>query len=336
MSSRAAAARVRTAPLSAVERRHLWWAAPPLAVFVLANVIFDLIGGGYTTIGRALIDAASGDGEAYREAVAVAAKIGWAALALVFVLVAAGVLVASWRILSSRVRGRARRPFLVFIAVVAFANLAHLLVVDRAETPLHGIFSVTLAAIQADPAVGPGGATAARVIVACINVMAGVVPAFFIAAAVATTLPPLEGWNEATLARRARQIRQIVAFVAAFMVAGVLHMGGWTHLAGATLGVDADHALDRVAVAVTLYWGAAFTLMIASFYLPMGVRLVELAEGVMDELGVGAAERRDWLAARGLSFEPSQQLPQIAAVAAPLLAGPLSGAIGAAAERLAL
>ena len=335
MSSRAAAARVRTAPLGALERRHLWWAAPPLAVFGFANVIFELIGGGYTTIGGALI-AAAGAGDPYREAVVVAAAIGWAALALVFVLTGVGALVASWRILSSRVRGRARRPFLVFIAVVAVANLAHLLVVDRAETPLHGIFSVTLDAIQAEPAVGPGEALAARAIVAVINVMAGVVPAFFIAAAVVTTLPPLEGWNEATLARPARQIRQIVAFVAAFMVAGVLHMGGWTHLAGATLGVDADHALDRVAVAVTLYWGAAFTLMIASFYLPMGVRLVELAEGVMDELGVGAAERRDWLAARGLSFEPSQQLPQIAAVAAPLLAGPLSGAIGAAAERLAL
>jgi hypothetical protein len=328
------APRVRTAPLSPVERRHLWWAAPPLAVFALANVVFDLIGGGYTTVGRDLIGAAHGDEEPYRETVVVAAAMGWASLALVFVVVGAGVAVASWRILSTRVRGRARLPFVLFIVAVALGNLAHLFVVDHAETALRGIFSVTVNAVQAEPAVRAGEAMAARIVTAAINVMSGIVPAVFIAAAVATTLPPLAGWNEATLARRARQIRQIVALAAAFMVAGVLHMGAWTQLAGATLAVAADHAFDLAAVAVTLFWGAVFTLMIASFYLPMGMRLAELAEGVMDDLGVDVGERRQWLAARGLSFEPSQQLPQIAAVAAPLAAGPVSGVLSVAAERL--
>jgi hypothetical protein len=329
------AKRGRTAPLSRTERRHLWWAAPPLAVFVLANVVFDLIGGGYATVGRDLIAAADGDGEAHRAAVVVAAALGWAGSALIFVLVGVGVAVAAWRVLSARVRGRARVPFLVFIAVVAFGNLAHLFVVDRADTALRGIFSVTLDALRAEPMVSADEATAARLVVAAINVMSGIVPAFFIAAAVATTLPPLAGWNPVTLARRARQIRQVVALAAAFMVAGVLHMGAWTQLAGATLATEADHAFDLVAVAVTLFWGAVFTSMIASFYLPMGLRLAELAEEVMDDLGVDVAERRQWLAARGLSFEPSQQLPQIAAVAAPLVAGPVSGVLGAAAERFA-
>ncbi len=75
--------------------------------------------------------------------------------------------------------------------------------------------------------------------------------------------------------------------------------------------------------------------MIASFYLPIGLRLVERAERVMDREGVAVAERRAWLAARGLSFEPSQQLAPLAAVAAPLLAGPVSGAVAVAADRLA-
>lgn len=328
------ARRVRTAPLSRTERGHLWWAAPPLVVFVLANVVFDLIGGGYTAVGGELI-AAAGDGDAHRAAVAVAAALGWAALALVFVVVGVGVAVASWRMIGARVRGRARVPFLVFIAAVAAGNLGHLFVVDRAGTALRGIFSVTLDAVEAEPLVGAGAATAAGVVVTAINVMSGIVPALFLAAAVATTLPPLAGWNAVTLARRARQIRQVVALAAAFMVAGVLHMGAWTQLAGATLTTEADHAFDLVAVAVTLFWGAVFTTMIASFYLPMGMRLAELAEGVMDELGVDVAERRQWLAARGLSFEPSQQLPQIAAVAAPLVAGPVSGVLSAAAERFA-
>ena len=327
-------ARVRTAPLDAAERRHLWWGVPPLVVLALAHLLFDVVGGGYAAIGERLIAHGQDDGEAERVAVLAAAAIGWAAFALAYVLVSVATAAAAWRIMASRVRGRARRPLLAFVAVVAAASLAHLFVVDRLGWPLHGIFGVTLAALVAEPAVSEVQATTIRFVVAGINVMSAIVPALFLAAAIATTLPPRAGWNPQTLARRAQQIRRIVAVAAGFMVVGVLHMGAWTQLAGATLGAGADHALDLVAVAVTLYWGTAFTLMIASFYLPMGLRLAELAETVMDERGVDMAERRQWLAARGLSFEPSQQLPQIAAVAAPLLAGPVSGALGAAAERL--
>ncbi len=329
------ATRVRRAPLSAAERRHLWWGAPPLAVLTLAHLVFDVSGGGYAALGRELVGAADETGAADRAAIVVAATLGWAGIAMTYLAVSAGTVVAASRILLSRVRGRASRPLLVFVAVVVVAGLGHLFVVDRLGLPLHGIFVVTLEALQREPLVGAAEVTAIRVTVALINVLSVIVPALFLAAAVATTLPPLAGWNEVTLARRARQIRQVVALAALFMVVGVLHMGAWTQLAGATLAVEADHALDLAAVAVTLFWGAAFTLMIASFYLPMGLRLSELAEGVMDELGVGAAERRSWLAARGLSFEPSQQLPQIAAVVAPLVAGPISGTITTAAERVA-
>jgi len=328
-------ARVRTAPLSAAERRHFWWSAPPLLVLVLAHVIFDLAGGGYASLGDRLVAAAPGGGDPRREAVVVAALLAWAAFAVVWFVVAAGTGWIAWRMVAERVRGRARRPFSIFLAVVALGGLAHLGVVDRAEPALYGIFGVTLQALIAEPAVAPAQVTVVRAVVAAINGLSVLVPALVLAAAVATALPPTGGWSEVALVRRARQVRQVVAIGAAILVAGILHMGAWTQLAGATLAVDADHALDLVAVAVTLFWGAATTLMIASFYLPMGLRLSELARGVMDAQGIAEAERRDWLTARGLSFEPSQQLPQIAAVAAPLLAGPVSGAIGAAAERVA-
>jgi hypothetical protein len=48
-------------------------------------------------------------------------------------------------------------------------------------------------------------------------------------------LDPPEPVRARPFARRAQQIRRVVAMAAAFMVAGVLHMGAWTHLAGATL-----------------------------------------------------------------------------------------------------
>jgi hypothetical protein len=51
----------------------------------------------------------------------------------------------------------------------------------------------------------------------------------------------------------------------------------------------------------------------------------------MDDAGIAAADRRKWLADRGLSFRLHEQLPQIVAMLAPLIAGPLSTTVTAAA-----
>lgn len=328
----ASSPRRRTAPLTADERRHLWWAVPPLAVLLAANLLFELAGGGYARVAAQLLATSRTEGEIVRDAVQAAGAISWATLALVYFCVSVGATVGAWRILNERVGGQARRPFMLFITGVLLLGLLHLIVADLTGASLRAIFAVTFDALSTSPSAmfAPVGVIGA--IVAFINVMSVFVPALLLTAAAASALPPLAGWNETTLARRALQVRHIVALAAAFMVAGVLHMGAWTHWAGATLTADADAALDQVAVAVTLFWGTTFTLMIASFYLPVAVRLGELAETTMNEAGIAIPDRPKWLADRGLSFRLSEQLPQIAAMAAPLLAGPLSAAIGALAD----
>lgn len=320
--------RRRTAPLTADERRHLLWAVPPLAVLFVANLLFELTGGGYGRIGGQLLATTAATGDIARDAVNAAAAISWATLALIYLCVSAAASVGAWRILSERVRGRARRPFTLFTVGVTLLGLFHLVAIDVTEAPLRGVFAVTFEALVASPAIGSARVAAIGTVVALINVMSVFVPALLLTAAAASALPSVAGWNETTLARRALQVRRIVALAGAFMVAGVLHMGAWTHWAGATLSADADAALDQVALTVTLFWGTTFTLMIASFYVPVAVRLFGLAEAIMDDAGIAIADRPKWLADRGLSFRVSEQLPQIAAMAAPLLASPLSAVIG--------
>lgn len=325
--------RLRIDRLVRADLVHLWWAAPPLAVLVLANVLFELTGGGYARIGATLLAADAGAGpESARLAAIAAASLTWGAVTLVYLSIGVATAVAAWRILDARVRGRARRPFLVFAAFATALGFANLALADAFDLPLEAIFRVTLDALRQEPAISDAHAMAAGAIVGLINVLSAVVPALFLAAGAASALPPVAGWSEASLARRALQVRQLTAVAAAFMVAGVLHMGAWTQWASASLGAEAAAVLDVAAMAVTLYWGIAFTLMIASFYVPLAVRLSELARRLMDEAEVPMGERRAWLVDRGLSFEVNRQLPQIAAMAAPLLAGPLSSAIGAGAQ----
>lgn len=328
----APSSRRRTAPLTADERRHLWWAVPPLAVLLVANLLFELAGGGYARVAEQLLATTAAGGDIARDAVGAAAAISWATLVLVYLCVSAGATIGAWRILNQRVEGRARRPFVLFAIGATLLGLMNLVAVNLTQSPLLAIFAVTFHALSASPAIGSLQVAVIGAVVALINVMSVFVPALLLAAAAASALPPLAGWNETTLARRALQVRHIVALAAAFMVAGVLHMGAWTHWAGATLAAAADVALDQIAVTVTLFWGTTFTLMIASFYLPVAVRLGELAEAIMEDAGIAIADRPKWLGDRGLSFSLSDQLPQIAAMAAPLLAGPLSAAIGAFAD----
>lgn len=325
---------VRTEPLNAAERGSLWWAVPPLAVLAAANLLFELTGGGYGRVASAFLadraDAGGGD-----PAAASAAAINWATLALVHVCVSVAAAVGAWRVLNERVHGRARRPFTLFAAAVTLAGLAHLAVVDATGAPLSFLFTVTRDALRAAPEVSSVRITMVCAVVTLFNVTSPLVVALLTAAAAASALPPVAGWNEATLARRAVQIRRIVALAAAFMVGGVLHMGAWTHWAGATLAAPADVALDRVAAAVTIFWGAAFTLMIVGFYLPVASRLVRQADAIMTEAGIPVDARPKWLTERGLSFHWREQVPQIAAIAAPILAGPLSATLGGLAETVA-
>lgn len=321
----------RTAPLTAGELWHLSWAIPPLTVLLVANLLFELTGGGYGRVGERLLEtAARNDGA--RDAVEAAAAISWATLTLVYLFVSAGATLGAWRIIDARVRKRARRPFILFTLGVTLTGLVHLAAVDVTGAPLRAIFGVTAQALAASPAISAIQREVIAVVLGLINVMSVVVPALLLTAAAASALPPVAGWNEATLARRALQVRRIVAYAAGFMVAGVLHMAAWTHWAGATLSAEGDATLDRVAATVTLFWGTTFTLMIASFYLPVAVRLTELADSIMDRIGIPIVDRPQWLTDRGLSFRLSDQLPQIAAIAAPLLSSPLSSAIGAFAD----
>lgn len=64
----------RTAPLTAVELWHFGWALPPLAVLLVANLLFELAGGGYARAGAQLLaTTAPGDDIARTSAQAAAA-----------------------------------------------------------------------------------------------------------------------------------------------------------------------------------------------------------------------------------------------------------------------
>ena len=88
----------------------------------------------------------------------------------------------------------------------------------------------------------------------------------------------------------------------------------------------AHEAILGAALAITLFWGVTFTLMLVSTYLPAAFLLAKRAQVLLQE-GSGkesVPETEQWLKNHGLFLSMQDHFPQFGLMLAPLLASPLS------------
>ena len=117
----------------------------------------------------------------------------------------------------------------------------------------------------------------------------------------------------------------------ALLVVGVLHMHVWLRWPAALVHdprVGAE--ILGFSSAVSIFWGVAFSLLIMAFYLPVAALITDRASAILAQSPeeAGGKDAKEWLQEQGLSMTPTRQLPQIAAMLAPLLAGPLGRVLG--------
>jgi hypothetical protein len=96
-------------------------------------------------------------------------------------------------------------------------------------------------------------------------------------------------------------------------------MYAWMSWAPEILNKD---GLETVVGSVAFYWGSVFTVMLASYYLPILLVLRNRAEAVMEAQQVPLIERDQWLQRRGLSLRIANQVPQVIGILGPLMAAP--------------
>lgn len=200
-------------------------------------------------------------------------------------------------------------------------GVAHLVMVDSQRHPLSAIFYLTFESLRHTALLEPARLSGVRRILDAINLMSVVVPAVFCAFLPASLLRPPQGWTGEVLAARIKDGRQFGVIASAFLVTGMLHMVAWMQWSAVLL---MRKELAPLATSIVFYWGCVFTAMIAALYLPLLVILQARAETLMDRLEVPVAARQEWLAEHGLSYNLIAQLPQLAAIFAPLLSAPFS------------
>ena len=194
------------------------------------------------------------------------------------------------------------------------------------------VFAFTYQALVESGRYGPMFLMNVNGVVSIINGLAIIAPAIAILAACSTLAPPADSRVQDLqyLTEQMQHLKEVLNAGSALLVAGILHMGAWLRWPAALVSDKAmQEGVMNLALAITLFWGATFTLVIVATYGPAASRLSTQASRVIKE-GSEAGKIEDphkWLSDHGLVSSPMKQLPQIAAMLAPLLAGPIGSVL---------
>jgi hypothetical protein len=196
------------------------------------------------------------------------------------------------------------------------------------------VFAFTYMTMEASHRFTPSFLAYVHGLISFINGLAVVVPVIALLAASSTLVSPADpGGSELDLlAEKMRSLKEVLYAGSAILVTGILHMGNWLRWPAALVGDEAvQGAIQGVALSVSLYWGATFTLVLFATYAPAAGVLASRARARLCEETYRTTVPRpeQWLKEHGFFVGISDELPQIAVMFAPLLAGPLGALLAA-------
>ncbi len=167
------------------------------------------------------------------------------------------------------------------------------------------------------------------VVVSVVNVQSMIIPVVALLAACSTLASPISGQppDPKFYASQMKRLKEVLTAASAILVSGILHMGAWLRWPAALVADKAGQdAVLGTALAITLFWGVTFTLMLVATYLPAALLLARRAEALLVDRPVAASEPDpdQWLKDHGLFLSLQDHFPQFGLILAPLLASPLS------------
>ncbi len=311
---------------------YLLITVPGVLVLSVAVLLFEssrnMTAADFTNLIRSLIGSTHQVGAAQVLA-EVRARYIWLATVMLNLVVPVYVTVMCGLIIY-RVHSR-RRLLLVATVGVVLCAVGLLILSQSAATQnvlYRVVFGLTFLTLEASRRFDPGFLSHVHTIVSVINVLAVIVPVIAVLAAASAVAPPDEGQrlDPDYLVTRIRYLKEVLNAGSALLVAGILHMDAWLRWPASLVGdKNLQDGVLGVSLAIALFWGTTFTLMLVATYGPaasyLGMRARELLRE--EALAEKIADPDQWLKEHGLFFTLGEQLPQIGVILAPLLAGPL-------------
>ena len=165
-------------------------------------------------------------------------------------------------------------------------------------------------------------------LLALINILAVIVPSIVLLAASSTLAPSQDKRvDELTyLTTQMRHLKGVLNAASVLLVAGILHMSAWLRWPVGLLSDPTEQAaLSGAVLSIIMFWGATFTLMLITIYGPAASYLSSQARNLAEEARkAGTIQNpQQWLHDNHFSITLGEQLPQISVLLGPVLAGPI-------------
>lgn len=227
------------------------------------------------------------------------------------------------------------RPRLAVVSAIGLAfalgGVVFIWALDESHTLYRAVFGFSYDNLrQAGPQrIGEHLLRYVMVVVSVVNGQAVIVPVVALLAACSTLASPISGQppDPEFYASQMKRLKEVLTAASAILVSGILHMGAWLRWPAALVtDKTGQEAVLGTALAITLFWGVTFTLMLVATYLPAALFLARRAEALLLDRTSHATvpEPEQWLKDHGLFLSLQDHLPQFGLILAPLLASPLS------------
>ena len=302
----------------------------PLAVMLLADIIFSLVAsdiGKRVTELRGLVES----GQIYiKPFIEARLRLNWGTTVLLFYATLISVSIFNIIVIRQSLSGKKKVAFIVGGALITFLILGHIAYSKYFRTEFSYIFYFTFDTLTASKYYSSSQLIAINILVSGINVLAAIVSTLALITGCCIMSDQNRKTNLQLLLTKMQQLKKFIGIISIMLVAGVLHMIAWLYWPTALI---ADNSTSKHVVefseAIGLYWGATFSLLIATFYIPAAWSINKRAEELIrahPEQTKGM-EMQEWMQKHSMSLAPLQQVPQLLAILAPLLVGPLGASL---------
>jgi len=320
---------------------HILFLIVPLSVLVIANVFFEFSldpSEGNRECVKDLFASSSLDPSALSAVGEIGARYLWLASCIALTVTSVASIAVSWMTIRTCLpRGRFAFATLLALAT-AISQLAYLQVVPTNLKCVN--FDLTLEILRRSSRFSDAFLDQQIQHVAYFVVAVSTVAAIFLLVAATSTVGPPRMTSNTDTERAGihmAHLRNVLYIGSIMLITGVINMGAWMRWPTALFPAGDANEIIGMALGVTTFWGATFTLTAIAAYVPpaLYLRTVALEAFRQDNPNKSLAEQEDWLKVHGLTISPGSQLIPIAAMAGPLIASPLGALLNHVVKQLA-
>ncbi|MDD3581869.1 MAG: hypothetical protein PHW74_12715 [Desulfobacca sp.] len=304
----------------------------PLALLILANIVFSLVAFNIDQLVAELKSLLISEQKLINPFLEARARLTWGTTVLLFYSALIAVSIFCGAIIRQSLTGPKKLIFVAVATLIAAGVLGHLAYSGYFRTKFSYIFFFTFDTLTASQYYTDFQLRAIKGLVSGINVLTSMVAslALVTGCCLLSETPELKKSDVYLAVNQMRQLKMFIGMVSTLLVTGVLHMVAWLHWPSAlVLNKPLANHVISFSESMALYWGATFSLLIATFYIPAAWSISKRAAALIAAAPeqTQGLESQEWLKKHSLSLNPLEQLPELIAMLAPLLVGPIGAAI---------